>query len=78
MKVIALTAKQKLDNRAWRQRVSPTCGFVASSEVGPGATVGTLRTEYPYIQASSQDKLYRMHPHTAICPTAPDLVSQLR
>jgi hypothetical protein len=57
MKAIASTAKLKVDNRAGRQRVSPTCGFVASPEMGPGATVGTLQTMYPYIQASSQDKL---------------------
>ena len=28
----------------------PTCGFVASPEAGPGATVGTLRQEYPLLQ----------------------------
>jgi hypothetical protein len=57
MKAIASTAKQKVDNRVGRQRVGPTCGFIASPEVGPGATVGTVQTGYPYIQASSQDKL---------------------
>jgi hypothetical protein len=57
MKAIASTAKLKVDNRAERQRVSPTYGFVASPEMGPGATIGTLHTMYPYIQASSQDKL---------------------
>jgi hypothetical protein len=36
--------------------VGPTRGFVASPEVGPGATVGTLRTGYPRVQAPSQDK----------------------
>jgi hypothetical protein len=42
MKAIASTAKQKIDNRAASRRVGPTCGFIASPEVGPGATVGTL------------------------------------
>jgi hypothetical protein len=28
--------------------IGSTCGFAASLEVGPGATVGTLQTEYPY------------------------------
>jgi hypothetical protein len=57
MKAIVSTVKQKVDNRAGHQRVGPTSGFVASPEVDPGATVGTLQTGYPYIQASSQDKL---------------------
>jgi hypothetical protein len=42
MKVIASTAKQKVDNRAGRRRVGPTSVFVASPEVGPGATVSIL------------------------------------
>jgi hypothetical protein len=53
MKAISSTTKQKIDNRAGRQRVGPTCEFVASPEVCPGATVDTLQTRYPYIQASS-------------------------
>jgi hypothetical protein len=57
MKAIVSSTKQKVDNRVGRRRVSPTCRFLASPEVGPGATVGTLQTGYPYIQASSQDKL---------------------
>jgi hypothetical protein len=57
MKAIASTAKQKIDNRAGRRRVGPTYRSVASPEVGLGATIGTLQTEYPYIQVSSQDKL---------------------
>jgi hypothetical protein len=40
--------------------------------------VGTLYTGYPYIQASSQDKLQAVHPHTVTCPTTLDLASQLR
>jgi hypothetical protein len=46
--------------------------------VGPRATISTLQTGYPYIQAPSQDKLQGMHPHTATCHTALDLASQLR
>jgi hypothetical protein len=57
IKAIASTVKQKVDNRAGHRRVGPTCGFVASPEVGRGVTIGTLQTGYPYIQASSQDKL---------------------
>jgi hypothetical protein len=57
MKAIDSTAKQKFDNRAGRRRVGPTYGFTASPKVGLGATVDTLQTGYPYIQASSQDKL---------------------
>jgi hypothetical protein len=57
MKAITLTAKQKVDNWAGHLRVGPTSRFFASPEVGPGATIGTLQTGYPYIQGSSQDKL---------------------
>jgi hypothetical protein len=57
MKAIASTAKQNIDNQVGRRRVGPTYGFVASPEVGLGATVDTLWTKYPYIKASSQDKL---------------------
>jgi hypothetical protein len=57
MKAITSTVKQKVDNQAGRRRVGPTYGSVASLGVGLGATVGTLQTEYTYIQASSQDKL---------------------
>jgi hypothetical protein len=78
MEAIALITKQKVDNRAGRRRVGPTCGFVASPEVDPGATIGTLQTGYPYIQVSSQDKLQGVHPYTATCPMAPNLASQLR
>jgi hypothetical protein len=31
------------------------CRFAASPGVGPRATVGTLRTGYPHVQASSKD-----------------------
>ena len=29
--------------------VAPTCGFVASPEAGPGASVGTLQLGYPLL-----------------------------
>jgi hypothetical protein len=38
----------------------PTRGFTSSPEVVPGATVGTLRTGYLHVQASSQDNGSRL------------------
>jgi hypothetical protein len=41
---------------AWKQRANrqssfgPTCRLVSSPEVGPGATVGTLKQGYPLLQ----------------------------
>jgi hypothetical protein len=46
----------KLKKAAWGKDIGPTRGFTASPRVGPGATVGTLRTGYPCVQAPSQDK----------------------
>jgi hypothetical protein len=40
---------------------------VASLEVGLGATISTLQTGYPYIQASSQDREQGMLPCAATC-----------
>jgi hypothetical protein len=54
------------------RRVSPTCGFTASTEVGPRATVGTLQTGYLCIQASRQGKKQGVHPHATMCPTSLD------
>jgi hypothetical protein len=34
-----------------KEDVGPTCRFTASREVGPGATIGTLQTAYPYVPA---------------------------
>jgi hypothetical protein len=45
--------------------IGPTCGFAASPEVGPGASVGTLKTRYPRIQALSQYKEQGMHSRAA-------------
>jgi hypothetical protein len=58
--------------------LAPTCGFVASLEVGLGATVDTLQIEYPNIQASSQDKEKGMHPCTDMSPATPNPASLLR
>jgi hypothetical protein len=43
-----------------------------------GALVGTLQIGYPFIQVSSQDKQQDVYPHSATCPTAPDLASRLK
>jgi hypothetical protein len=51
------TAKMEFQNsHVGKRDVGPTCGFVASPELGPEVTVGTLQTGYPRVQASSQDK----------------------
>jgi hypothetical protein len=44
MKAITSTIKQKVDNRVGHGRIGPTCGFVASPEVGPRATIGRAST----------------------------------
>jgi hypothetical protein len=47
--VITLANAQKW--RANRQSsFGPTCRLVSSPEVGPGATVGTLKLGYPLLQ----------------------------
>jgi hypothetical protein len=53
---------------AGKKEVGPTYGFAASREVGPGATVDTLQTRYPRIQASSQDKERDMQPRFTTYP----------
>jgi hypothetical protein len=45
--------------------IGPTCRFATSPEVGPGASVDTLKIGYPRKQALSQDKKQGVHPHTA-------------
>ena len=37
-------------SRRLRHGSGPTCGFVPHPQVGPGATVGTLRQEYSLLQ----------------------------
>jgi hypothetical protein len=39
-----------------RKDAGPTRGLAASPGVGPGGTVGTLKTGYPHVQALSQDE----------------------
>jgi hypothetical protein len=73
---IASTTKRKVqDNRTGHRRVGPNCRFIASPEVGLGATVVTLQTRYPYVQALTQDKEQDMHPRVATCPAAPEPAS---
>jgi hypothetical protein len=45
--------KYEIQKIAQEKEVSPTCGFVASLKVGLEATVGTLQTGYPRVQALS-------------------------
>jgi hypothetical protein len=56
-----------LEKLHWEKDVGPTCGFTASPEVGPGATIGTLHTGFPRVHASGQDKRHGMHPHATTC-----------
>jgi hypothetical protein len=60
------------------KEVGPTCGFTASPEVGLEATVSTLQTEYPRMQASSQEKEWGVQPCATTCPTAPEPASLVR
>jgi hypothetical protein len=49
----AITSKSSSTNiikAAQRKGIGSTCGFVASPEVGPGVTVGTMQTGYPCAQ----------------------------
>jgi hypothetical protein len=60
--------RYKIQESSARKDVGPTRGFAATSEVGPGATVSTLPTGYPCIQALNQDKGQDMCPHALMCP----------
>jgi hypothetical protein len=42
------------------QHIKTQKGYVGKGGVGPGATVGTPRTGYPRVQASSQDNGSRL------------------
>jgi hypothetical protein len=68
-------------------KIGPTCGFAASPEVGPGASVGTLKTGYGAWRASTRCHVScSFRPHLPVevgssattCPVAPDLTSLLR
>jgi hypothetical protein len=49
-----LTESTSADARKWRANhrssFGPTCKLASSPEVGPGATVGTLKLGYPLLQ----------------------------
>jgi hypothetical protein len=64
--------QDQISEESCRERdVGPTCEFTASPEVGPGATIGTLQTRYPRVQASSQDSGQDVHPRAATHPATP-------
>jgi hypothetical protein len=51
-----ITTKVKIQNSyVGRRDNGPTCWFVTSPEVDPGAIVSILQTRYPHVQASRQD-----------------------
>ena len=50
-----------------RHGFGPTCGLIPHPQVGPGATVGTLRQEYTLLQDKDEDAQERQ-PRT----TGPD------
>jgi hypothetical protein len=68
--------RTRLRKAAREKDVGPTRGFVASPGVGPGATVGTMRTGYPCVQALSQDKR-QGRACVLACPRAPAPASRL-
>jgi hypothetical protein len=70
-------AKKIQDNRVGCQKVGPTYGFTTSPEVDLGTTVDTLQTEYPYIQALSQDREWGVHCHVP-CSTGPCFLVKVR
>jgi hypothetical protein len=46
----------KFQKTAQEKRCWPHHGFTTSPEVGPRATVGTLKTRYPRVQVPGQDR----------------------
>ena len=44
------TGAVRPSRRQPRHGFGPTCGLIPHPQVGPGATVGTLRQEYPLLQ----------------------------
>jgi hypothetical protein len=57
-----VTSASARKRRANRQSFGPTCRLVSSPDVGPGATVGTLKQGYPLLQ------------HEGVVPTRLSLV----
>jgi hypothetical protein len=73
------TVKMEFLRSSTRKRnVGPTCGFAASPEVDPRATIGTLQIGYPHVHASSKDQGQGMRLCTATCPMTPDPASPPR
>jgi hypothetical protein len=61
-------SQDRISEKLCRERdVGVTCGFTTSPEVVSGATIGTLQSGYPCVQASSQDKGQYMRPRAATC-----------
>jgi hypothetical protein len=58
----------KIQESSTGKDVGPIRGFAATSGVGPGATVGTLSTGYPRIQALNQDEGQDVRSHALTCP----------
>jgi hypothetical protein len=46
--ITSASARKRRANR--QSSFGPTCRLVSSPEVGPGATVGTLKQRYPLLQ----------------------------
>jgi hypothetical protein len=46
--IMSTSARKRRANR--QSSFGPTCRLVSSPEVGPGATVGTLKQGYPLLQ----------------------------
>jgi hypothetical protein len=61
--------QDKISEKAvWGKKdVGPTCGFAASTEVGPRATVGTMQTGFPVYKLQIKTK-------TEVCNPAPPRV----
>jgi hypothetical protein len=64
----------KFRKAAREKDVGPTHGFTASPKVGPGATIDTLQTGFPCIQALSWDEGQDVRSCTPVClvTLAPD------
>jgi hypothetical protein len=48
--IISKSSSTNIINVTQGKGIGPTYGFATSLEVGPGATLGTLQTRYPYAQ----------------------------
>jgi hypothetical protein len=72
-------AKRKnQSNWVGRRKVGPTGGLATSPEVGLRGHCRYPADRVPRIYALSKDKEQGVHPHTVMCPTAPDLTPLLR